>query len=162
MKSCWPKTVKRASRFFRKHHENIDMVLLDMSMPKKSGREAFIMMKEIDENVKCAPDLGISEGWPRGGDLSLGVRGFIQNPTPSRRFPRQYFKPSNGALDAAASPAGEKPRPESFLQPLQGLSGVWTFFLLITHHRWPLSPAGGGAGGGSISLIIRAISLATP
>jgi DNA-binding NarL/FixJ family response regulator len=65
---------------FRKEHERIDMVLLDMVMPKKSGKEAFIEMKKIDPNVKVLLASGFRKDNRVEEIINLGLTGFIQKP----------------------------------------------------------------------------------
>ena len=65
---------------FKKELKNIDLVILDMVMPVMNGREAFEMMKDIDENVKAI----ISSGFSKPADVSemirIGLSGFIRKP----------------------------------------------------------------------------------
>jgi signal transduction histidine kinase/ActR/RegA family two-component response regulator len=65
---------------FRKEHDRIDMVLLDMVMPKKSGKEAFIEMKKIDPNVKVLLASGFRKDDRVEEIIKLGLTGFIQKP----------------------------------------------------------------------------------
>ena len=55
-----------AVQVFRERAKEIDVVILDMIMSKMSGREAFINMKNIDEDVTVI----ITTGYARGQDIS--------------------------------------------------------------------------------------------
>lgn len=65
---------------YSKKHSEIDIVLLDMIMPKMNGSEAFYKMKEINENCKVI----ISSGFTRDENIEEliknGMAGFINKP----------------------------------------------------------------------------------
>ncbi|MGL1891465.1 MAG: response regulator [Spirochaetaceae bacterium] len=65
---------------FEKNFHDIDLVILDMIMPKMNGTEAFEKMKKIDENCKII----ISSGFTKDENLNelrkKGLTGFIQKP----------------------------------------------------------------------------------
>ncbi|RLB17116.1 MAG: hypothetical protein DRG63_04230 [Deltaproteobacteria bacterium] len=69
-----------AVEIFREHKDHIDVVLLDMVMPKMSGKEVFKRLKEMDPNVKVL----LSSGYSLDGEaqelMDLGCAGFIQKP----------------------------------------------------------------------------------
>jgi len=46
--------------FYEKNHESVDLVLLDMIMPKLSGRETFFLLKKINRNIKSIVLSGFS------------------------------------------------------------------------------------------------------
>ena len=65
---------------FKKIWQEIELVILDMVMPKIAGTETFHAMKEINPNVKVL----LSSGYSVTGDaqnlLDQGAQGFIQKP----------------------------------------------------------------------------------
>ncbi len=69
-----------AINYFRKKYSDIDLVLLDIIMPKKSGGEVFKILKSINSKVKVIMMSGYS------GDLDIrqikkeGVKEFIAKP----------------------------------------------------------------------------------
>jgi CheY-like chemotaxis protein len=65
---------------FKTEHARIVMVLLDMVMPKMSGKETFIEMKQLDPGVKVLLTSGFSKNEDIEGILDLGVVDFIQKP----------------------------------------------------------------------------------
>ncbi len=67
-------------RLFKKYHESIKAVLLDMVMPKISGKEAFIKMKAIDPDVKVILTSGFRQDDRVQKVLELGVEMFVQKP----------------------------------------------------------------------------------
>jgi CheY-like chemotaxis protein len=67
-------------KIFRKRHNEIKAVLLDMIMPKKSGKESYIEMKEIDNNVKVILTSGFRKDESVEDVMNLGVKKYIQKP----------------------------------------------------------------------------------
>ena len=65
---------------FKEQHENIDAILLDMVMPKKSGKEAYIEMKQIDENIKIILSSGFRQDERVSSIMKLGINKFVQKP----------------------------------------------------------------------------------
>ena len=58
----------------------IDVVILDMVMPKMNGREAFGELKKIDENVKILLSSGYMAEGEAGDLLENGAKGFLRKP----------------------------------------------------------------------------------
>lgn len=65
---------------FKERHNEIRAVLLDMAMPKKSGREAYVEMKNIRPDVKVILISGFKKDKRIEEILGLGVKSFIQKP----------------------------------------------------------------------------------
>lgn len=70
----------QAVEIFRDHKDEIRAVLLDMVMPKMSGRQTYIEMARIDENVQVLLVSGFKQDHRVESILRLGVKGFIQKP----------------------------------------------------------------------------------
>lgn len=81
-----------AVKFFRTHHEKIDMVIMDMIMPEMNGNEAYIKMREIDPACRVL----ISSGFADEKDLSdlrkRGVSGFLKKPFQISELSNMLFK----------------------------------------------------------------------
>jgi len=71
---------KEAVAAFRKHKQEIDVIILDMIMPKMSGGEAFDRIKEIRPEVKVLLSSGYSINGQASEILNRGCNGFIQKP----------------------------------------------------------------------------------
>lgn len=69
-----------AVEIYRDHKDEIKAVLLDMVMPKMSGRQTYIEMANIDEKVKVLLVSGFKQDHRVESILRLGVKGFIQKP----------------------------------------------------------------------------------
>lgn len=58
----------------------IDLVLLDMSMPILSGKETLIQLKKLDADVKVLMSSGFAQDDRVEDCFELGIMGFIQKP----------------------------------------------------------------------------------
>lgn len=71
---------QEAITIFKAHRNDIDLIILDLIMPKMSGSEAFDRFREIDAGVKIL----LSSGYSINGEVSdiikRGCNGFIQKP----------------------------------------------------------------------------------
>ena len=65
---------------YRKNKEKIKVILLDMAMPKMSGKEAYIRLKEINPDIKVILSSGFQQDKRVQDVLKLGVNSFIQKP----------------------------------------------------------------------------------
>ncbi|MCP4724393.1 MAG: response regulator, partial [bacterium] len=71
---------KDAIEKYKKHSGEIDIVLLDMIMPKKAGSETFLELKEIDPDIKVILSSGYSVDKKTTAMINDGVMGFLQKP----------------------------------------------------------------------------------
>ncbi|MDM8516373.1 GAF domain-containing protein [Desulfobacterales bacterium HSG16] len=71
---------------FKQHHENIMLVILDMIMPGKSGRETLEDLKKIDPDVKILLASGYSANDKIGNLDDPVCKGFIQKPFNLKRL----------------------------------------------------------------------------
>ena len=67
-------------KIYKEKTQQIDLVILDMVMPKKSGKETFTELKEINEDVKVALSSGFKRDERVNEIMQMGVKGFIQKP----------------------------------------------------------------------------------
>lgn len=65
---------------FKANYKNIKAVLLDLSMPKMSGKDAYIEMKKIKPDLKVLLVSGFKLDEKIQEVLDLGVNGFVQKP----------------------------------------------------------------------------------
>ncbi|MBN1532809.1 MAG: PAS domain S-box protein [Spirochaetes bacterium] len=65
---------------YRRDHEGIDAVILDMSMPKMSGLKVFEHLKEIRPSVRVLLASGQMENELIQKAIESGIGGFIQKP----------------------------------------------------------------------------------
>ncbi|MBU1565500.1 MAG: response regulator [Proteobacteria bacterium] len=65
---------------FRLRHQEISVVLLDMLMPKMSGKETYMEIKKINPNLKVLFSSGFKQDERVEEVLQLGVQGFVQKP----------------------------------------------------------------------------------
>jgi len=69
-----------AVRCYRQHHHEIDLVLLDLIMPRMDGREAFRRMKDINPDVRAMLSSGYGDSGTSGGWQAEGILGFLAKP----------------------------------------------------------------------------------
>jgi len=71
---------QEAVDLYRSSWKDIDLVILDMMMPRMNGRDAFFEMKALNKNVKALLISGFSIDGEAQGLLDAGMKGFIQKP----------------------------------------------------------------------------------
>jgi PAS domain S-box-containing protein len=74
------KSGKEAIEIYQKNHDRIDMVILDMIMPKMGGGETYDKLKEINPGIKVLLSSGYSIDGEATKILERGCNGFIQKP----------------------------------------------------------------------------------
>jgi len=65
---------------YRKEHSRISAVLIDLSMPGKSGLETFQELKEIDPNVKVILSSGMLDNETKDLSLKIGIKETVNKP----------------------------------------------------------------------------------
>jgi len=65
---------------FREHHDRIDLVLLDLVLPRINGPEVFRSIREIDAEVPVVVVSGFSVDGEAQQLIDDGARGFLQKP----------------------------------------------------------------------------------
>jgi CheY-like chemotaxis protein len=65
---------------YKKKRDIIDGVLLDLVMPKLSGKQTYLKLKKIDQNVKVLLSSGFKKDSRIESILQAGVDGFINKP----------------------------------------------------------------------------------
>jgi CheY-like chemotaxis protein len=71
---------KEAIEVYEKNRDDIDIVVLDMVMPKMGGGEAYDRIKEINPDIKVLLSSGFSVDGEATEILQRGCNGFIQKP----------------------------------------------------------------------------------
>ncbi len=69
-----------AISIFEKEKDNINLVILDMIMPDMTGDDIFVIIREINPDVKILLSSGYSLNSKAHGIMNLGCNGFIQKP----------------------------------------------------------------------------------
>lgn len=98
-----------AIRIFGEHAHRIDLVLLDLFMPRMGGEEVFERLKRINPDVKVLLSSGSSFCGKTGKILGRGCQGFIQKPFMVEELSvkmREIFDRATGGggIPVAASP----------------------------------------------------------
>jgi len=71
---------EQAIETYKTRRDEIDLVVLDMIMPKMGGRETFLNLKAMNPDVKALLSSGYSQNAKAEEILSSGVSGFVQKP----------------------------------------------------------------------------------
>ena len=71
---------EEAISIYKSHREKIDLVILDLVMPKMEGGKVFDRLKEISPEVKVLIASGYSLDGEASQLLERGAKGFIQKP----------------------------------------------------------------------------------
>jgi signal transduction histidine kinase/ActR/RegA family two-component response regulator len=71
---------REAVALYGRDWRSIDLVILDMVMPKMGGRDVFLAMREINPAVKALLASGFSINGEAQGIMNLGVMAFVSKP----------------------------------------------------------------------------------
>jgi len=71
---------------YRRHAGQIDLVLLDMTMPQMGGEEAFGELRRIRSDVRVILSSGYSKQDATNRFAGKGLAGFIQKPYRSAKL----------------------------------------------------------------------------
>lgn len=85
--------------YYLAHHDDIDLVLLDMVMPEMNGSEVFDRMREAHPDAKVLLSSGYSMNATMRGMLERGILGFVQKPFDQNELSRMI----HAALQESAS-----------------------------------------------------------
>lgn len=69
-----------AINIFKNNREKIDIVILDFMMPEMDGKDTFIELKKIDENIKVILSSGYSETEDIQFMKEMGLTSIINKP----------------------------------------------------------------------------------
>ncbi|MFC1585093.1 response regulator [Fibrobacterota bacterium] len=69
-----------ALEYYKKNYHSVDLVVIDMNLPRCTGHECFQEMKKINPKVKAILSTGFSLNEEAEKILEDGVHGFIQKP----------------------------------------------------------------------------------
>jgi PAS domain S-box-containing protein len=76
----WAKNGFEAVEMYRKHQNNIALIISDMGLPKLNGKEAYKQISAMNPNVKVIFASGFLEPTERNELFELGVKEFIPKP----------------------------------------------------------------------------------
>lgn len=69
-----------AVNVYKENYRKIDLILLDMAMPIKSGKEAYMEMRKINPDLRVLMASGFKQDKRVQDALEMGVNGFIKKP----------------------------------------------------------------------------------
>jgi DNA-binding response OmpR family regulator len=100
-----------AVEYFRLNNSTIDVVVLDMNMPKMSCKQCFKHLKEINANVKVIVATGYGENSERAALKKEGVRMFVQKPYKAAELANKIKELMGNAPATNLNPLFEHPSP---------------------------------------------------
>lgn len=71
---------EQALDFYKKNHRDIDLVILDLTMPGMDGRQAFVKMKKINPRICALLASGLASNVLTEEILGLGIKDFLHKP----------------------------------------------------------------------------------
>lgn len=71
---------REAVEIFREHGDHIELVLLDMTMPRLDGKETFAQIRRMRESTRVILSSGYNEQEATSQFAGKGLSGFIQKP----------------------------------------------------------------------------------
>jgi two-component system cell cycle sensor histidine kinase/response regulator CckA len=75
-----------ALEHYRREHQRIDLVILDLVMPKMSGKKCLEALIKINPAVKVVIASGYSESEHRAGLIQSGAKGFVGKPYAAKKL----------------------------------------------------------------------------
>ena len=94
----WAADGEEGVRIYRENAAYIDLVMLDLVMPKVSGREALRALKKLNPRVKVLITSGFSLGMELEELSAEGAGGFIQKPFKKSELSRHVAEVLGGEL----------------------------------------------------------------
>ena len=91
---------QEAIEVFRKHAQELDLVLLDVTMPRMDGEETFSEMRRIRSDIRVILSSGYNEQEATNRFGSYRFSGFIQKPYQSAALldkVREILEPRDGS-----------------------------------------------------------------
>jgi PAS domain S-box-containing protein len=71
---------KSGAEYYRKYNDEIDLIILDVTMPEMNGSECFAELRKINPEVKVIVSTGHTRNGVAQAILDAGAIGFVQKP----------------------------------------------------------------------------------
>lgn len=97
---------REAIEYYRVHHQAVDLVLIDMIMPERNGRQCFEELKAIDPGVRAALITGYAVNGEVQRALDEGVIAIIDKPFDAERLTETVYAIVNKKPDDGGGPDG--------------------------------------------------------
>lgn len=81
-----------AIEYFTQHHEDVDLVILDLNMPNLSGKQCFDSLKKVRADVRVIVSTGCNVENEVDELFRSGILGIIQKPFPIKKLDEIILK----------------------------------------------------------------------
>jgi PAS domain S-box-containing protein len=75
-----------AIEYFTSHHEEVDLVILDLNMPNLNGKQCYLSLKDIRPDVRVIISTGCNVENEADELFKVGISGLIQKPFPIKKL----------------------------------------------------------------------------
>jgi signal transduction histidine kinase/CheY-like chemotaxis protein len=82
---------QEAVRYFKELHKTIDLVILDINMPKLNGRDTYIQMKKIKPDIQVLLCSGLKKDARIDKIMDLGIQHYIQKPFTLHKLSKKVY-----------------------------------------------------------------------
>jgi len=79
---------RQGVEIFREHGKEIDLVVLDLTMPRMGGMETFRALKAMKPDIKVILSSGYTQDSRTEKIMSAGARAFVQKPYQAQELAR--------------------------------------------------------------------------
>ncbi|MDD3502183.1 MAG: response regulator, partial [Candidatus Cloacimonetes bacterium] len=83
---------EEAINIYKDNAQDIDMIILDMVMPKKSGKDAYMEIRKINPEVKVILSSGFKQDDRVQKVLDLGIKVFLQKPFTLEKLSKAVYE----------------------------------------------------------------------
>jgi two-component system cell cycle sensor histidine kinase/response regulator CckA len=77
---------EEAIRVFMEHKESVDLIIIDVGMPKKNGIEVYEELRKTDPDIKALFTSGIADDFILSKEIQNGAFEFISKPLSLEEF----------------------------------------------------------------------------
>jgi two-component system cell cycle sensor histidine kinase/response regulator CckA len=81
-----------AIAYYTQHHDDVDLVILDLNMPNLNGKQCFLELKKVRPEVRTIISTGCNVDSEAQELFKSGIKGLIQKPFPIKKLLQTIIK----------------------------------------------------------------------